>query len=160
MKSAKPDRVVDVQRHGLQIVGELRRTRHDVAEQFPGVALQRGEFGVVRADQVGHRLRRGRAGRASGRPASTSRMRVEPSTKTTRLPLGILTVLCSLAMVPTRCRSASVGSSTRGSSCATTPSSFRSPSSEFSSASELSRPTVSGRTPPGNRTVSRTGKNW
>ena len=85
------------------------------------------------------------------------RMRSRPSTKTTRLPLGILTVLWSLAIVPTRWRSTSVGSSTRGSSCATTAKRRSSPCKEFSKARELSRPTVNGRTPPGKRTVSRTG---
>src|SRR5208282_6248215 len=55
-------------------------------------------------------------------------------------------------------RSAAAGSSTRGSSWATTPSSFSSPDNELTNASELSRPTVKGRTAPGKRTVSRTGK--
>ncbi len=45
-------RVFDVQRRGLQIVGKLRRTRHNVAEQFASVALQRHQFGVVLPDQV------------------------------------------------------------------------------------------------------------
>src|SRR5581483_10068590 len=64
----------------------------------------------------------------------------------TTFPLGIFTVLWTLASVPTLCRSAAVGSSTRGSSWATTPINFSSPVSELTSASELSRPTVRGRT--------------
>ena len=35
---------------------------------------------------------------------------------------------------------------------------FSSPCSEFNSARELSRPTVMGWMPPGNRTISRTGR--
>src|SRR5438445_12964462 len=85
------------------------------------------------------------------------RMRSKPSTNTTRLPLGILTVLWSLAIVPTRWRSTSLGSSTRGSSCATTAKRRSSPWRELSRARELSRPTVRGKAPPGNSTVSRTG---
>ena len=85
-------------------------------------------------------------------------MRCNPSRKITTLPFGIFTVLWTFANVPTLWRSAAEGSSTRGSSWATTPSCFSSPSKAFTSASELSRPTVSGSTAPGNRTVSLTGR--
>src|SRR5882724_8946232 len=81
-----------------------------------------------------------------------------PSRKMTTLPFGIFTVLCTLANVPTLCRSAAAGSSIRGSSCATTPRYLSSSERELTRASELSRPTVSGRMAPGNRTVSRTGR--
>ena len=81
-----------------------------------------------------------------------------PSRKITTLPFGIFTVLCTLAKVPTLCKSAAAGSSTRGSCWATTPKTLSSPCNELISASELSRPTVSGRTAPGNSTVSLTGR--
>src|SRR5262249_40747837 len=86
-------------------------------------------------------------------------IRVIPSKNATTLPFGIRTVLCTLASVPTPWRSAPVGLSTLGSSCATTPKYLSElPLNDSSSASELSRPTGSGITAPGKRTVSLTGK--
>ena len=46
-------RIVNVQRRGLQIVGKLRRTRHDVAEQLASIAFQRHQLGVMRTNQIG-----------------------------------------------------------------------------------------------------------
>ncbi len=48
----QPHRLVDIQRNGLQIVGELRRPRHHVPEKFASVALERGQFGIASAHHV------------------------------------------------------------------------------------------------------------
>ena len=45
--------IVDVHRHGLQIVGKLRRMAHHIAEQFLRVALQRFQLGIVSALRSG-----------------------------------------------------------------------------------------------------------
>ena len=82
--------------------------------------------------------------------------RSRPSAKTNRLWLGILTTLCTTANVPMAYRSTGCGESTRASRCATTTMVLSSPS-ELISCTELSRPTVSGRTACGNSTVSLTG---
>ena len=55
-KVREANRIVDVQSHGLQIVGKLRRTRHHVAKQLARIALQRRKLRVVRTDHVRHRL--------------------------------------------------------------------------------------------------------
>ncbi len=47
------DRILNVQSRSLQIVGELRRTRHDVAEQFASVAFQSAQLGILRTDNIG-----------------------------------------------------------------------------------------------------------
>src|SRR5438067_2157532 len=80
-----------------------------------------------------------------------------PSVKTNRLWFGILTTLCTVASVPMLNRSTGCGESTRASRCATTTIVLSSPR-ELISCTELSRPTVSGRTAWGNSTVSRTGR--
>src|ERR1039458_6978298 len=67
------------------------------------------------------------------------------------------TTLCTVASVPTVCRSAGLGESSRGSSCAVTTIARSSPSDSINWM-ELSRPTVNGSTAWGNRTVSRTGR--
>ncbi len=86
----------------------------------------------------------------------TSRTRLTPSVNTNRLWLGMRTTLCTVARVPTVCRSSGLGVSRRGSNCAATTIVRSSPSDSINWI-ELSRPTVSGRTAWGNRTVSRTG---
>src|SRR5579864_61614 len=80
-----------------------------------------------------------------------------PSANTNRLWFGIFTTLWTTASVPTLYRSVGCGVSTRASRCATTTMVLSSPS-ELISWTELSRPTVSGSTACGKRTVSRTGK--
>ncbi len=87
---------------------------------------------------------------------SPRRTRSSPSANTKRLWLGILTTLWTTADVPTVYRSLAWGLSTRASRCATTTMVLSSPR-ELMSWTELSRPTVRGRTACGNRTVSRTG---
>src|ERR1035441_4606377 len=67
------------------------------------------------------------------------------------------TTLCTVASVPTACRSAGLGDSSRGSSCAVTTIARSSPRDSINWM-ELSRPTVNGSTAWGNRTVSRTGR--
>ena len=51
-KSARRPGRIDVHHFGLQIVGKLRRTRHDFAEQFLHVAFERRQFGVALIFQV------------------------------------------------------------------------------------------------------------
>ena len=53
-------RRIDVHHFGLQIVGKLRRTRHDFAEQFLHVALERGQFRVALIFQVRLQIPRAR----------------------------------------------------------------------------------------------------
>ena len=67
------------------------------------------------------------------------------------------TTLCTVARVPTACRSAGLGESSRGSICAVT-TIVRSSPSDSIKWMELSLPTVNGSTAWGNRTVSRTGR--
>ncbi len=75
----------------------------------------------------------------------SSRTRLTPSVNTNRLWLGMRTTLCTVASVPTVCRSAGLGASRRGSSCAATTIARSSPSDSINWM-ELSRPTVNGRT--------------
>ena len=56
----EPNRVVNIERRGLQIVGKLRRTRHDVAEKLASVALHGHQFGVMRPNDVRLDLNLGR----------------------------------------------------------------------------------------------------
>src|SRR5258705_1637807 len=128
-----------------------------VAKQVLSIAVQRFELTVLFAENIRHWFNL----RAQERlqPQQVHNLNLcRPSRKITTLPFGIFTVLCTLAKVPTLCRSAAAGSSTRGSCWATTPKTLSSPCNELISASELSRPTVSGRTAPGNSTVSLTGR--
>ena len=75
----------------------------------------------------------------------TSRTRLTPSVNTKRLWLGMRTTLCTVARVPTLCRSAGLGVSRRASNCAATTIARSSPSDSINWM-ELSRPTVKGRT--------------
>src|SRR5579863_5868804 len=152
----QPAGLVNVHGHGGKFVGKSGRTSNNLLEQREHVALQRLDF---RGYDRRRRLRHGHdLARINGVSwvNSPRRTRSRPSANTNRLWLGIFTTLCTTAEVPMVYKSLGCGESTRASRCATTMMVLSSPS-ELISWTELSRPTVRGKTAWGNRTVSRTG---
>jgi len=103
----------------LQIVGKLRRVAHNIAEEVLRVALQGLKFGVFFTGEIGLGSHRGAEERTEAQQFVDAECAAGlPGTPTT-LPLGIFTVLWTLARVPTLWRSAAAGSSIRGSNWAT-----------------------------------------
>ena len=154
-KIHQPARLLDVGGNRPQLVGERRRLGDDLLELRDHVAHQRFNARAVAGVRVLQSLDLGHHEGLGLRIAHQPHP-LTPSVKTNRLWLGMRTTLCTVARVPTACRSPGLGESSRGSSCAATTIARSSPSDSINWM-ELSRPTVRGSTAWGNRTVSRTG---
>src|SRR6267142_2187020 len=131
--------------------------RHHIAKQLLRIALQSFQLGVHFADDVRLRLDPSLHKR-SQRDQVCNLHPLQTFQKNDHIAIRHFYGLVYFGHGSDLMQVRGGGSSMRGSSCATTAKSFSSPSNELTSASELSRPTVSGSTAPGNSTVSRTGR--